>query len=110
MGMRKEQDIRKQQLSGDEARSPEDGMMIDLASTMRHKSVDEHHLDRKSHKMNQIMTTEDPSAYSRRMLLAAAGPVPKAVIRVAGEPELPTEDGWRLREGNVKPVGPGEDQ
>ena len=30
MGMRKEQDIRNQQLSGDEARSPEDGVMIDL--------------------------------------------------------------------------------
>jgi hypothetical protein len=107
--MRKEQDIREQQLSGDEALSPEDGVMIDPASTMRHKSVEEHHCERKSHKMNQIMTIEDPSAYSRRILLAAAGPVPKAVIRMVGAPELPTEDDWHLREGKVKPVGPGED-
>jgi hypothetical protein len=58
--------------------------------------------------MNQIMTTEDPSA-SRRILLAGGGLAPKAVTRMIGGPELPSEDGWRLREGNVKPVGSGED-
>jgi hypothetical protein len=59
--------------------------------------------------MNQIMTTADPSAYSRRILLAVAGLAPKAVPHMIDGPELPTKDACRLREGNVKPVGSGED-